>query len=440
MSFQTRIFLEKGGREHTMAWATKSSSGNHKVVCIPGNPGMVGDGIECDASVSLENHAALIQLIKGYPKPVVFPGSEELLAAGIVDDFDAVGIPIVGPTRQAARLETDKAFAAEFLERVGVPIPASRVFTDYGAAVDCVSSKNVQLPLVIKARGICAGKGVVIARTVEEAKAALKQFMVDEIHGEAGTVVVIQEFLVGKECSIIAFSDGNDLVCTRATRDHKPLYSGDRGPNTGGMGVYGWLDEIGPDLMSSIREEVFMRTLRGHQDRGIPCKGILYAGLIILPDGSYRLLEWNRRMPDPETQVILPLLDTPFTEVVDAMVNGGIAKLGELRWKPGYACCVIMAAANYALVGEKVPSGDQIEGLDDHYQLPSVPDGMNIHVIHAGTAIQDNRLVTAGGRVLGVTARAMTLDGSVRDAYWAVERIRWTGEHHRTDIGAYASK
>lgn len=432
--------IGSGGREHAIAWALGQTAGT-RVVCVPGNPGMRHEQNVVCADFKLTDHEALVGLVRQYHNPITVVGPEAPLAAGIVDDFLTAGLKIVGPTREAAQLETSKVWAAEFLRAARVPIPRSEMFYTAEAAMAYVGRTDVPFPLVIKADGIAAGKGVVVARTLQEAIVAIEDFMIKQIHGEAGERIVIQEYIEGYECSMFAFVDGEHMLFTIPSQDHKCLHDGDQGPNTGGMGAYAPIPQVGPELQGLIREQVFWRTLREFQKRGITFRGILYAGLIITPDGRVYLLEWNVRMGDPETQPTLMLLDTPLTEIMDAIVCGRLNEIGSLRWKEGSACCIVLAADGYA-ERKDVRNDDVIEGLDEYGQpfWVDCEGWLDRHYFHAGTTLDaQGRYVTKGGRIGGMTIRHRDLRSALWYGYLHIgdNGVHFPGMQFRHDIGKF---
>lgn len=433
--------LGKGGREHAVSWALAQTAGSN-VLCLPGNPGIAGEpGVGC-SSIDLANHSALIKVALSRPGSITIVGSEDQLAAGIVDDFNIAGAKIVGPTREAAQLEVDKVFAADFLRAASVPTPGSTEFDSFEMAVRFVSDPGLEYPIVIKAKGPCAGKGVVVAKTRKQAIDTLEDFMVRLIHGKAGEEVAIQTYIVGPECSIMGFVDGEDILFTIPSQDHKTLYVADQGPNTGGMGAYAPFSYIDREMEEFIHEHMFKRTLREAQKRGIPLKGILYAGLRITKDGP-RLQEWNFRMADPETQPSLMLLDTPLTEIFDALVSGDLRKIGKLRWKSGAACTIILVTKGYAEPdSQDMPEGGEITGLDQYGQLAK-PIGSpgNEHVFHGATERRSGgRFFAKKGRILGVTYRHVDVAHALNDAYMSIGEngVHFPNMYFRSDIGRFA--
>src|SRR5213080_3705062 len=348
-------------------------------------------------------------------------GPEAPLVAGVVDAFAAAGLPCFGPRRAAARLEGSKAFAKEFMRRHGIPTAASRTFTR--ESLDAAWVRGQRAPLVVKASGLAAGKGVVVAATPEEALAAASA-MFSGRFGEAGREVVIEEFLQGEEASFIVMADGAHVLPLASSQDHKRLHDGDRGPNTGGMGAYSPAPVVTPAMHARVLREVIEPTVRGLAADGTPYTGFLYAGLMIAPDGTPRVLEFNCRLGDPETQPILLRLESDLTTLCEAALGGRLDALS-VQWDPRAALGVVMAAAGYP---ERVRKGDVIEGLEHAAQLPG-------KIFHAGTRLESGRVLTNGGRVLTATALGASVGEAQRAAYALADTVRWSGLQYRRDIG-----
>jgi phosphoribosylamine--glycine ligase len=427
------LIVGSGGREHTLAWKLAQSPQVVQIWVAPGNGGtepgddFANSGIaaSCVSNVTIAaddiGGLRAFALDNGVDLTVV--GPEAPLVAGIVDAFRAVGLRIFGPTAAAAQLEGSKAFAKRFMVEEGIPTGVGAIFQDYEAALAYL--RQQEAPIVIKASGLAAGKGVAVCATLDEAEAALKAVMVEKRFGDAGREVLIEECLYGQEASLLAFTDGRTVVPMVAAQDHKPVYDGDRGPNTGGMGCYAPAPLMTGSLVQEVVDTILQPAVDGMRQQGTPYVGALYGGLMLTDDGL-RVLEFNCRFGDPEAQVILPLLETDLSEVMMACLEGRLAEL-EVRWQSGYATCVIMASGGYPLRYEK---GKPILGLEAACRQPGVI------VFHSGTRWADGRLVTNGGRVLGVTALGNSLRESVDRAYGAVGHIHFEGAHYRTDIGA----
>ena len=415
------LIIGSGGREHTLAWCLARSPRVDRVYVAPGNGGTAARMInvpikdtDTDALVAFaaENHIGMTMV-----------GPEVPLAAGIVDRFQAAGLRAFGPGKDAARMEGSKAFAKAFMARHDIPSARFAVFNDVGAAREHLG--QVDHDVVIKASGLAAGKGVLLPEDREQALAALDLVMVQRAFGEAGQEVVIEERLRGREASVLAFCDGHELAVMPVAQDHKRVYEGDRGPNTGGMGAFAPSPFLSPELLAQVTRDVLRRAMDGLRDEGIPYVGVLYAGLMLTDDGP-RVLEFNCRFGDPETQVLLPLLDSDLLDVLEACVEGRLAET-EVRWKKSAAATVVAAAPGYPGSYKK---GLPISGLRAAEQQEGVV------VFHAGTASEPGGgVVTSGGRVLAVTGQGPDLPTALRRAYGGINEIRFEGLHFRGDIG-----
>lgn len=412
-----------GGREHALVWKIAQSPRVEKVFCAPGNAG-IAQHAAC-VRIKADDIEGLLAFARSEGVELTVVGPEAPLAAGIVDAFEAAGGKIFGPRREAARLETSKVFAKEVMLRYGVPTAEAAVFDAPGGAKEYV--RRLGGPCVVKADGLAAGKGVIVAESAAEAEAAIVEIMEAKAFGAAGARVLVEERLCGEEASVLALTDGEAVLPLLPAQDHKPVYDGDRGPNTGGMGAYAPAPVVTPELLSRITSEILVPTVRGLKEEGIAYQGVLYAGLMLTQDGP-RVLEFNVRFGDPEAQPLLYLWAGDLVEALEAVTLGGLRDV-ELAWHPGAAVCVVLASAGYPGSYRK---GCVIKGLDD---LP--PDVM---VFHAGTGLKDGEFVTSGGRVLGVTARGKDVQEAVRLAYKAVDRISFEGMHCRRDIGQKALK
>lgn len=417
----TILIIGSGGREHCVGWKFSQSSLVSRVCVLPGNAGTRSTG-KFIPSPSLDPIEACLAL-----KPaLVFVGPEQALVDGLVDKLQALGFKCFGPTRAAAELEASKAFSKEFFERYALPTAAYRTFHEAREALAYVKEVDwMTSPVVVKASGLCAGKGVFIPMDAKEAEDAVKQIMLDQKFGaEAGNQVVIEERLEGQECSVLAFCDGTTSVCMPAAQDHKRVNDGDEGPNTGGMGAYAPAPCVTPELFAEI-EDIVQRTLDGLKKDGTPFVGVLFAGIMLTKKGP-KLLEYNVRMGDPETEVVLPLLKSDLYEVCLACVDGKL-KDTKVEWLAGrHAATVVMAANGYP---DNYPKGMLITCLDD---LPE-----QVVAFHAGTALKDNRIVSNGGRVLAVTGLGSSLREAVETAYAGVHRIQFEPKgsvHFRNDI------
>ena len=418
------LVIGSGGREHALAWRLRHGGGAERVWCAPGNGGMARlDGAECVAA-DAKDVAALVALGERLRPDVTLVGPELPLVNGVADEFAARGLRLVGPSKQAARLEGSKAFAKEFVLRHQIPTgPLYGIFDSAGDAYSALCS--VDWPCVIKADGLAAGKGVLVAPTPDDATAFIDRVMVDREFGAAGDRVLLEEALTGQELSYIVLTDGETILPLVATRDHKRIFDGNRGPNTGGMGAYSADGLLDGELEDRIIKTIIRPTLEAMAREGHPYRGFLYAGLMLTAAGP-QVLEFNCRMGDPETQAIMVRVDFPFAEALHAAAEGRLREI-RARWKPGASACVVMAAAGYP--GEP-HMGMKIEGLE---AAERVGDAV---VFHAGTKLEGGATVVSGGRVLGVTATAADLAGAVNRAYEAAAKISFEGAQYRHDIGA----
>ena len=412
-----------GGREHALAWKIAQSPRVDRVYVAPGNAGtaLVAENVPIGA----EDVEALAGFAERERIDLTVVGPEAPLVLGIVDRFRGRGLRVFGPSAAAARLEGSKAFAKAVMGRYGVPTAGYREFTDPEAARAHVRRQGA--PVVVKADGLAAGKGVTVARTVEEALAAVDAIMVDRAFGEAGARVIVEECLEGEEASFLAFCDGRRVLPMASSQDHKPVFDGDEGPNTGGMGAYSPAPVVTPELFDEIMETVMRPVVEGLARDGIPYVGVLYAGLMIR-EGRPKVLEFNCRFGDPECQPIVVRMKGDLVPVLEACIDGELDRVG-LEWDPRAAVCVVMASGGYPGSYRK---GIAIRGLEEAATLEDVV------VFHAGTRREGDRVVTAGGRVLGVTALGDDIPAAIRRAYEAVERISWEGAHYRRDIGRKA--
>ncbi len=413
------LILGGGGREHALAWKLRQSSRVKSIFCAPGNAG-ISEVATC-VPISLTDQAQLVAFAKEHEIGLTVVGPDDALAAGMVDRFRAAGLRIFGPTQAAARLESSKVFAKEFMERHGIPTAKSGNFTDSIQAQ--LFASKMSLPLVVKADGLALGKGVIIAQTHEEGREAIRQIMDQRKFGEAGSAVVIEEFLEGAECSIHALVDGEATLLFPSAQDHKRALDNDLGLNTGGMGTYSPAPQLTPELETQVRTEVLERFLSGLKADGIFYSGMLFPGLMLTRDGV-KVLEFNCRFGDPETQVLLARLDSDLLDLLEACLDGTLAQQ-QPTWKPGSAVCVIAASGGYPEVYE---TGKVISGLDAAHE--------HAVVFHAGTRLENGKVVTSGGRVLGLTATGPDLRTAQATAYAAVEQVHFDGMHFRRDIAA----
>ena len=404
-----------GAREHALATALRE----HDLIIAPGNAGTAGVGR--NVAVAASDVAGLVALAERERVDLVVVGPEAPLTLGLVDALEAKGIVAFGPSRAAARLEGSKAFMKEFLKRHAIPTAPFAVFDDAEQAKAHVRAAG--RALVVKADGLCAGKGVVVASDVDEAIEAIDNMMVVRAFGDAGRVVVIEELLPGEEASFHVVCDGKRGIALVPAQDHKRVFDGDRGPNTGGMGAYAPAPVVTAAVHDEVMRAVVAPTLRGMAAEGNPFRGVLFVGLMI-ENGVPRVLEFNVRFGDPETAVLVPMLDGDWLELLEGAARGDLSGV-KAGTKQGAALAVVMAAEGYPA---KPTAGDRIEGLD-----APVPEG--VFVFHAGTVLEGDGAVTAGGRVLTASAHAATFEAARAAAYQAVARIHWRGEHHRIDIG-----
>lgn len=413
------LVIGSGGREHALAWRLKQSPRVQKVYVAPGNGGTAREeGLE---NVAISAIPDLVAFARNEGIQLTVVGPEAPLAAGVVDAFRAAGLRIFGPSRAAAQLESSKDFAKQFMLRHGIPTARFATFTDAAAAHAYIDAQGA--PIVVKADGLAAGKGVVVAQTAEEAHAAVEAMLAGNSMGEAGHRVVIEECLTGEEASFIVMVDGEHVLPLATSQDHKRLLDGDAGPNTGGMGAYSPAPVVTPEVHAQVMREVIRPAVAGMKAEGSPYTGFLYAGLMIGADGRLGVLEFNCRMGDPETQPIMLRLKSDLLGLVEAAVEGRLDQV-EAEWDRRCALGVVLAAAGYP---DSPRKGDAITGLDAR--------GEDFHVFHAGTAIEGDQVVTAGGRVLCVTALGDTVKIAQARAYEVAESIEFAGRQMRRDIG-----
>ncbi|KAF0101800.1 MAG: phosphoribosylamine--glycine ligase [bacterium] len=413
------LVIGSGGREHALAWRLKQSPRVQKVFVAPGNGGTAREeGVENVAVTAIPD---LLEFARNEGIQLTVVGPEAPLAAGVVDAFRAAGLKIFGPTQAAAQLESSKDFAKQFMARHQIPTAAFATFTDAAAAHAYIQDKGA--PIVVKADGLAAGKGVVVAQTAEEAHAAVEAMLSGNSMGEAGHRVVIEECLVGEEASFIVMVDGEHVLALATSQDHKRLLDHDEGPNTGGMGAYSPAPVVTPEIHAKVLREVIRPVVAGMQAEGTPFTGFLYAGLMIGADGHLGVLEFNCRMGDPETQPIMMRLKSDLVTLLEAAIDGTLDRV-DAEWDRRCALGVVMAAAGYP---DSPRKGDAITGLD--------AKGEDFHVFHAGSAIEGDQVVTSGGRVLCVTALGDTVKIAQTRAYEVAEGIDFAGRQMRRDIG-----
>lgn len=414
------LVIGRGGREHAIIWALKRSDQVREIFCAPGNAGIAGMA-EC-IEINEKDFEALSEFSIDHGIDLVVVGPEDPLFAGAVDHFEQKGIPVFGPRENAAIIEGSKVFTKDLMKKYSIPTAAYESFDDFNKALDYLHRHS--LPIVIKADGLAAGKGVTVAQTMEEAEAALRGMMEEKVFGDAGNQVVIEECLIGQEMSILAFVDGEVVRPMVPSQDHKPVYDNDQGPNTGGMGTYSPVPHIPQAVVDQAIQTILVPTAKAMVEEGRHFRGVLYAGLMITEEGP-KTIEFNCRFGDPETQVVLPRLQTDLADIFMATVNGRLKEM-DIDWSEQAAVCVVLAAGGYPGPYEK---GIPIDGLTEVEQ--SV-------VFHAGTTDKEGQVVTNGGRLLGVTALGNDIREAREKAYQDVERIHFAGKHYRTDIALKA--
>lgn len=416
------LVIGNGGREHALAWKAAQSDGVGTVFVAPGNAGTASEpGCE---NVGLDplDFAALVEFVQSHEVELTIVGPEAPLVAGICDFFAARGLACFGPSEKAAQLEGSKAFSKDFLARHRIPTAAYRTFTDLEAARTYVAEQGA--PIVIKADGLAAGKGVVVAQTVSEAQSALTGMLSGDAFGDAGRRVVVEEFLAGEEASFICLCDGERAIPFASSQDHKARDDGDKGPNTGGMGAYSPAPVVSEEVHERVMREVIEPTIAGLRADGMPYVGFLYAGLMILPDGSPKVIEFNCRFGDPEAQPVMMRLRSDLVRLCQLALSGGLEGV-RLDWDPRVSLGVVMAAGGYP---ERYEKGDVIEGLD-RLEDPAVK------AFHAGTTLLNGQVVTNGGRVLCVVGLGESVAAAQKKAYEGVRQIEWRDRYFRTDIG-----
>ncbi|MBA3696643.1 MAG: phosphoribosylamine--glycine ligase [Methylotenera sp.] len=418
------LIIGSGGREHALAWKVAQNKEVSRVYVAPGN---AGTAINLDmVNVPVSSVADLLEFALKEQINLTIVGPEAPLSMGVVDAFRAAGLKIFGPTKAAAQLEGSKDYAKAFMMRHNIPTAAYATFTDAKLAHDYVNQQGA--PIVIKADGLAAGKGVVVAMTADEAHAAIDAMLSDNKLGSAGARVVIEEFLTGEEASFIVMVDGKNILPLATSQDHKRLLDADQGPNTGGMGAYSPAPVVTPEIHAKVMREIIRPTVEGMAKDGIPYTGFLYAGLMISPNGAVKTLEFNCRMGDPETQPIMLRLKSDFVTLAEHAIAGTLDKV-EAQWDRRTALGVVMASHNYP---ETPRLNDEITGLPK--------DLVDAQVFHAGTTLKDGKVLTSGGRVLCVTALGETVKFAQQQVYKIIDDIKFDGSQHRTDIGYRALK
>ena len=422
---QKILIIGSGGREHAIGWKVAQSARAGDIFFAPGNGGTLKIGT--NVSISAIDIPKLIEFAKKEKIDLTLALPDDPLALGIVDEFQKEGLRIWGPTKQASKLEWSKAFSKDFMHDHGLPTARFKVFTNFEEAKGYTGRQP--LPVVIKASGLALGKGVIICQSHEEAYQALENMLVKKVFGDAGKEIVIEEFLTGPEISVHAFSDGKNYKIFPTSQDHKKIGEGDTGLNTGGMGTIAPVPFLTPELLKIIEDTIIAPTIKAMEAQGTPFVGVLYPGLILTESGP-KILEYNARFGDPETQSYMRLLETDILDIFDACIDGTLNNL-EIKWKEKFACTVILASGGYP---ENYEKGKVISGIDKaEMQSDTI-------VFHAGTAMKDRELVTSGGRVLGVSTTAPTLTEALQKSYKAVEMISFEGMQYRKDIGQKAIK
>ena len=415
------LMIGSGGREHALIKKLLESPKCDKLYCAPGNGGISRDAET--VAINVMDKESMVKFAQDNAVDLVFVAPDDPLADGMVDALEAAGIRAFGPNAKAAIIEASKVFSKNLMKKYGIPTAKYEVFDDPEKAIAYVRAENAT-PVVVKADGLALGKGVIIAQTIDEAVAAIKSIMEDKQFGDSGNNIVIEEFLTGPEVSVLAFTDGRCVKPMVSSKDHKRAYDNDEGLNTGGMGTVSpnpyYTDALADECMKTI----FVPTIEAMKKEGRPFKGCLYFGLMMTPNGP-KVIEYNARFGDPEAQVVLPRLKTDLVDICEAVIDEKLADL-DIEWYDGAAACVVMASGGYPVAYKK---GVEMFGLDENGQV----DGAIVY--HAGTKYENGRFYTNGGRVLGVTAKAATLDEALAKAYAAVNKISFEGAHFRTDIG-----
>lgn len=419
------LLIGSGGREHAIAWKLSQDNRIEKIFCAPGNGGTALENKCENVEIKTNDFDTLAKFAKSQNVYMTVVGPEDPLAEGIVDFFEKENLKIFGPQKEAARIEASKSFCKEVMVKAGIPTAFYETFSDFESAKNFVIQKGA--PIVVKADGLAAGKGVTVANTIEEAIAALKEIFIDKLFGSAGNSVVIEEFLKGEEASFLAFTDGETVVPMVSSQDHKAVFDGDKGPNTGGMGAYSPAPVMTEELYNYSLNKIAYPLVNELKRRGITYKGVIYAGLMI--DGSdVKVLEFNCRFGDPETQPILSRLDSDLLDIFDGCIEEGLNQT-KIKWSKEPAVCVVMASGGYPKDYQK---GHEIAGITDAESLKGVK------VFHAGTTLKDDKILTNGGRVLGVTARGKDLKETIDIVYKAVRKIHFEDVHFRKDIAQKA--
>ena len=414
------LVIGGGGREHALVWKISKSPKVSKIFCAPGNAG-ISRIAEC-VSIRADDVQGLLSFVKHNKIDVTVVGPEAPLVLGISDAFRSEGLKIFGPSKAASKLEGSKAFSKNIMLKYNIPTAEAGVFTDYDNAIEYIRKKGT--PIVIKADGLAAGKGVIVATNEKEATDAVKAMMIDMVYGDAGKMIIIEECLTGEEASFLVFTDGRDIIPMPLSKDHKRVFDDDKGPNTGGMGAYSPVPGISDEMYLRIMDDIIVPVIEGLEREGYTYEGVLYTGLMITRDGP-RVLEFNCRFGDPEAQPIIMRLSSDIMEIIEGVVGRRLGMVN-VKWSDSASVCVVMASGGYP---DKYRNGKIISGLND---VAGMDDVM---VFHAGSAYNNENIVTAGGRVLGVTALGEDIGKAKEKAYEAVSKIYFDGMHYRKDIG-----
>ncbi|MFO7818796.1 MAG: phosphoribosylamine--glycine ligase [Halanaerobacter sp.] len=419
------LVVGSGGREHTLTWKLKQSNKVERVFVAPGNAGTEELATNVDIKDTNINELATFATRKEID--LTFVGPESPLVEGIVDHFKEEDLAVFGPNQKAAQLEGSKVFSKNLMKEYEIPTAKYESFTEADEAIAYIKEEGA--PIVVKAEGLAAGKGVIVAQSTTEAVEAVETIMLDEKFGAAGSRIVVEEFLTGEEATVLAFTDGETIVPLIASQDHKPAYDNDEGPNTGGMGAYAPAPVVDEELLAQVKADVLEPTIDGLKEEGVEYKGLIYCGLMI-EDREVKVLEYNVRFGDPEAQAVLPLLETDLVDIAKAVNENRLGEI-EIEWSNKTAVCVIMASGGYPIDYE---TGEEITGIKE------AEKDEDIIVFQAGTERKDGKLLTAGGRVLGVTAIGEGYQDTIEKAYQGVEEIDFAKAHYRSDIGAKAVK
>ena len=415
------LMIGSGGREHALIRSLKKSEKVTEIFCAPGNGGISFDAT--NVPIPVTDKEGIVKFATENKIDLVFVAPDDPLADGMVDALENAGIRAFGPNAAAARIEASKVFSKNLMKKYNIPTADYNVFSDSASAIEFIKT-NDKYPIVVKADGLALGKGVIIANDFYEAKDAVNSIMEDKIFGKSGNNIVVEEFIKGPEVSVLSFCDGKTVKPMVSSMDHKRIFDGNKGPNTGGMGTISPNPYYDDEMAQLCMETIFTPTVKAMAAEGCAFKGCLYFGLMLTKDGP-KVIEYNSRFGDPETQVVLPRLETDLFDICNAVIDGTLDKL-EIEWSDSACACVVLASGGYPGSYEK---GKKITGLDNNGQAE------NVTVYHAGTAIKDGEIVTSGGRVLGVTALGDTLDNALKTAYNAVKTISFDGVQYRNDIG-----